>query len=136
MPLSATAYLLVGLGGLAGSMSRYGLSLAVQRWSIDWPVGTLGANLLGCFLMGILTEISASGEVLSLEARLLLAVGFCGGFTTISSMVFEAAQMIRASEYFHFSVYVGGTLIGSLAAFFAGLFLVIIMIKLGSGIWN
>ncbi len=136
MPLSVTAYLLVGLGGFAGSMSRYGLSLATQRWSIDWPLGTLGANFLGCFLIGILTEISAQGDVVSPEARLLLAVGFCGGFTTMSSLVYEAAQMIRASEYLHSGLYIGGILIGSLAAFFAGLFLVIMMIKLGGGLWS
>ncbi len=63
MPLTATAYLLVGLGGFAGSMSRYGFSLAAQRWSIDWPLGTLAANFLGCFLIAVLFIINGAVPV-------------------------------------------------------------------------
>ncbi len=57
MAPSFTACLLVGAGGLFGSVSRYGLSLAGQRLAFDWPAGTLAANALGCFLVAVIAEI-------------------------------------------------------------------------------
>jgi fluoride exporter len=128
-----TVSLLVGLGGFAGSVSRYGLSVASQRFSIEWPIGTLAANVLGCLAIGILTGLSARGETLSPEIRLALATGFCGGFTTMSSMVYETAEMIRSSEYLHAMVYVTGTFLLSMTAFVAGTMTLRILIKIGGG---
>jgi CrcB protein len=128
-----TVSLLVGLGGFAGSLSRYGLSVASQRFSIEWPIGTLAANVLGCLAIGILTGLSARGETLSPEIRLALATGFCGGFTTMSSMVYETAEMIRSSEYLHAMVYVTGTFLLSMTAFVAGTMTLRILIKIGGG---
>jgi fluoride exporter len=128
-----TVSLLVGLGGFAGSVSRYGLSVASQRFSIEWPIGTLAANVLGCLAIGILTGLSARGETLSPEIRLSLATGFCGGFTTMSSMVYETAEMIRSSEYLHAMVYVTGTFLLSMTAFVAGTMTLRILIKIGGG---
>jgi fluoride exporter len=124
MPHPFTACLLVGSGGLVGSVARYGLSLAAQRFSLDWPIGTLTANALGCFAVGLIAEAAARGQGLSPEARLLLATGFCGGFTTLSSLVYETFQMLKAGDTFHASFYLGGTLVLSMAAFLAGVFLV------------
>ncbi|MBN2132702.1 MAG: CrcB family protein [Sedimentisphaerales bacterium] len=62
--------LLVGLGGFAGSVARYGLSVASLRYSIEWPIGTLAANVLGCLVIGILTALSARGETISPEIRI------------------------------------------------------------------
>lgn len=128
--------LLVGLGGFAGSVARYGLSVASQRLSIEWPLGTLAANVLGCLAIGILTGLSARGETVSPEVRLALATGFCGGFTTMSSMVYETAEMIRASEYLHATLYAAGTFLLSMAAFVAGVMAVRIIAKIGGGQWN
>ena len=69
---------LVGLGGFAGSVARYGLSVTSQRWSVAWPLGTLAANVLGCLVIGIVTGLSARGETVSPAALLALATGFCG----------------------------------------------------------
>ncbi len=124
MPHPFTACLLVGSGGLVGSLARYGLSLAAQRFSLDWPIGTLAANTLGCFLIGVLAEAAARGQGLSPEARLLLATGFCGGFTTLSSLVYEAVQMLKAGDTFHASFYLGGTILFSMVAFLGGVLLV------------
>lgn len=128
--------LLVGLGGFAGSLARYGLSVTSQRFSIDWPIGTLAANVLGCFAIGILTGLSARGETLSPEIRLALATGFCGGFTTLSSLIYETAEMIRASEYLHATLYAAGTFVFSMAAFVAGIMAVRTLVKIGGGLWN
>jgi len=128
--------LLVGLGGFAGSVARYGLSVTSQRFSIEWPLGTLAANVLGCLAIGILTELSARGETLSPEIRLALATGFCGGFTTMSSMVYETAEMIRASEYLHATGYVAGTFLLSMTAFVVGVMALRILVKIGGGLWS
>jgi CrcB protein len=128
--------LMVGVGGFAGSVARYGLSVAAQRLSIQWPAGTMAANITGCFVIGIITGIAARGETLSPEARLVLATGFCGGFTTMSSMVYETAAMIRASEYLHAVAYAAGTFILSMAAFAAGVAGLRILARMGGGLWS
>lgn len=127
---------LVGLGGFAGSVARYGLSVTSQRFSIEWPIGTLSANVLGCLLIGIITGLSARGETISPAARLALATGFCGGFTTMSSMIYETAEMLRAGEHLHATVYTAGSFLLSLAAFFAGITAVRVLVKIGGGLWN
>ena len=48
--------LLVGIGGFAGSVARYGLSIVAQRLSIEWPAGTLAANVLGCLVIGVISS--------------------------------------------------------------------------------
>ena len=128
--------LLVGLGGFAGSVARYGLSVTSQRYSIEWPIGTLAANVLGCLAIGILSGLFARGETVSPEIRLALATGFCGGFTTMSSMIYETAEMIRASEYFHATLYTAGTFLFSMTAFAAGVIAVSIIVKIGDRLWS
>lgn len=125
--------LLVGLGGFAGSVARYSLSVMAQRFSIEWPAGTLAANVLGCLAIGIVTALSARGESLSPELRIALATGFCGGFTTMSSMIYETAEMLRASEYLHATFYAAGTFLLSMTAFAAGVMAVRILIRSGGG---
>ncbi|MDD5483493.1 MAG: CrcB family protein [Kiritimatiellae bacterium] len=127
---------LVGFGGFAGSVARYGLSVTSQRFSIEWPIGTLAANVLGCLFVGIITAASARGGAVSPEIRLALATGFCGGFTTMSSMIYETAEMIQASEYIHAAFYAAGTFLFSMTAFIVGLMAVRILVKLGGGLWN
>ena len=128
--------LLVGLGGFAGSVARYSLSVAMQRFTIEWPLGTLAANVLGCLAIGLVTGISARGETLSPEVRLALATGFCGGFTTMSSMIYETAAMVRSSEYLHATLYVAGTLLLSMTAFIVGLVALRLLAKFGGVLWS
>jgi CrcB protein len=132
----ATAALLVGVGGGLGSLARYGLSLVAQRSALDWPLGTFAANCLGCLFIGAIAQCAARGEALSPEARLFLATGFCGGFTTMSSMIYEAGQMLRADEILHASFYVGVTLLGSLLAFFLGAVAVRVALRMAGGVWS
>ena len=131
-----TLSLLVGLGGFVGSVARYGLSIASQRFSFVWPAGTLAANVLGCLVIGVIAGLSARAETISPEVRLTLATGFCGGFTTMSSMIYETAEMIRANEYLHATLYAAGSFVLSLGAFVVGLVAVRILIRPGGGLWN
>jgi len=131
-----TASILVGAGGFAGSVARYSLTLICQRFSVEWPLGTAASNLLGCFIIGSISALSDRAEVLSPATRLLLATGFCGGFTTMSSMVYETVQMLRSGDYFHASLYFGITLAGCMLAFFAGVVITRFLIKGTGGLWS
>ncbi len=93
--------LLVGLGGFCGSISRYLVSLGIQRIiSHTWlPYGTITVNILGCLLIGVLGGFADMRQIISVETRLLLIVGFLGGFTTFSSFEFELFALARNSEF-------------------------------------
>ena len=109
---------------MLGGVSRYGMTLATQNFAaLSMPLGTLVSNLAGCLLVGLIAGIGATSQVLSTEMRLLLATGFCGGFTTMSSFVYELGQFIQDKEYFYASFYFAATLAGAGLAFVLGLFL-------------
>ena len=117
-------FVFVGFGSMAGGISRYGLSLATQKFSVfSMPYGTLLSNLSGCLIIGFIAGISEKTGLLSTEMRLLLATGFCGGFTTMSSFVYELGQFVQDQEYYFASYYFMATLAGAGLAFALGLLL-------------
>jgi CrcB protein len=115
-------FIFVGVGSMAGGMSRYGLTLVTQNISaFAIPFGTLISNLAGCLVIGLIAGIGGKTELMSTEMRLLLATGFCGGFTTMSSFVYELGQYVQDKEYFFASSYFVATLAGAGLAFVMGL---------------
>jgi len=112
-------FVYVGLGSMLGGVSRYGMTLVTQNYAaVTIPFGTLMSNIAGCLLIGLIAGIGATSQVLSTEMRLLLATGFCGGFTTMS---YELGQFIQDKEYFYASSYFVATLAGAGLAFVLGL---------------
>lgn len=92
-------YLLIALGGAAGSLLRYLIGDVVQRSSASgFPIGTLFVNVSGCFIIGILVRQFMNMQ-LSHDLRALLVVGFCGGFTTFSTFSAETIALIEGGEY-------------------------------------
>ncbi|MDH3923291.1 MAG: CrcB family protein [Xanthomonadales bacterium] len=119
------ALVFVGAGSMLGGLSRYGLTLAMQNLAaFSLPYGTLLSNLAGCLVVGIIAGVSGKTELLSTEMRLLLATGFCGGFTTMSSFIYELGQFIQDKEFFFASTYFAATLAGAALAFALGLLIV------------
>ena len=117
-------FLYVGLGSMFGGISRYSMSLLTQNIAaFSMPFGTLISNIAGCLLIGLIAGLGASSQVLSTEMRLLLATGFCGGFTTMSSFVYELGQFIQDKEFFYASSYFVTTIVGAGLAFVVGLLL-------------
>jgi CrcB protein len=112
------------------------MSLISQRLFFTWPFGTFASNVLGCFVIGFISAVSERGGMLSPEIRLATATGFCGGFTTLSSMMYETAGLVRDGEMAVAVLYCAGTLMASAAAFVAGALSVRLLFRLGSGIWN
>ena len=116
-------FVYVGLGSMLGGVSRYGMTLVTQNYAaMSMPFGTLLSNVAGCLLIGLIAGIGATTQVFSTEMRLLLATGFCGGFTTMSSFIYELGQFIQDKEYFYASSYFAATMAGAGIAFVVGLF--------------
>ncbi len=99
--------IMVGLGGMVGAVARYGVSLLGQYISTGFPYGTLAVNVAGSFLIGFIAELSAETSLISPQMRLLLATGFCGGFTTFSTLMYEVVSLLRDGELFYVGLYVG-----------------------------
>ena len=114
-------YLLIALGGAAGSLLRYLVGGAVQRMSDSgFPVGTLVVNVSGCFIIGVLVRQFLNMQ-LSPELRALLIVGFCGGFTTFSTFSAETLGLIEGGEYGRAAGYVVLSVALCLAATLTGM---------------
>ena len=78
--------ILVGVGSCVGGIARYLSQLFIQKhYPSSFPFGTLSVNITGCFIIGIIYALADKGNLMSPATRLLLATGFCGGFTTFSS---------------------------------------------------
>jgi len=100
--------LIIGSGGFAGSVARYlvsQLNLSVSFHSI--PVGTLLVNIIGSFAIGFLTGIAEKSMILTLEWRLFLMVGLCGGFTTFSAFANENMMLIHSGQILSVLLYTG-----------------------------
>ena len=96
-------YLYVFLGGGLGAVCRYLATTAIgARFGMMFPFGTLFVNTLGSFLMalimGFLLTMAKANNLLSEPLRLLLTVGFLGGFTTFSSFSMETLTLIRSGS--------------------------------------
>ena len=120
------SFVIVGVGGAAGAMARFGMTMALLRHSNTIPFGTLASNLLGCFIMGVVVQILArihwfaEGGIITDHNRLLFAVGFCGAFTTLSALVLEMSTMMQRNETSLAFGYLVITLLGGFAAFHGG----------------
>ena len=131
------SYLFVALGGALGAMARFGLNVFLQR-DVEFPWGTLSANLIGCFVMGLLAQLIANtawfndAGIIPDQYRLLFAVGFCGSFTTLSTLVLELNTMIEKNELFYSFSYLVSTLVGGFACFYLGVVIMRAVLQLQS----
>jgi len=116
--------LAVAAGGALGALARYGLGhMSLRLWGPEFPYGTLIANILGGFLMGVFVEVLALklGEAHILRG--FVAVGLLGGFTTFSSYSLEVVLMIERGQYLLAGLYAGGSALLAITALFCGLFI-------------
>jgi len=121
MPERYTALLLVGAGGFVGASARFLVALALPFIGTGFPFGTLAVNLAGCLLIGFISELSVTSSLVSPELRLLLATGFCGGFTTFSSYMYEIMSLLRDGEIFYSTIYLFGSIVGGIICLYFGM---------------
>lgn len=94
-----TRWLLVGLGGLVGTLSRYWLSgVIARRYGETFPFGTLAVNAVGCFIIGFLFHLFYDRALVGPTSRTVIFVGLLGGFTTFSSYGLQTFTLLRDGE--------------------------------------
>ena len=117
-------FLLVFLGGGLGS----GLRFLVGKWlnspENGIPYGTFAANIIGSLLIGIIMGMAMKENSLSESQTLLLATGFCGGFTTFSTFAYENHLLLKTGDFTSFALYTIGSFIVGFIAVFGGIHLV------------
>lgn len=119
-----TAFLLVGLGGLLGANARYWITTwAARRWGTAFPYGTLLINVSGSFALGVFLPVVTArlGEAEGADARLLIATGFLGAYTTFSTFAFEAVGLDREGRPGRAILYAIGSAALGIAAAAAGI---------------
>ncbi len=113
---------LIALFGAIGTLARYGLQGVVQiRMGGAFPYGTLLVNLSGCFLLGLIGQLTMNRILISPDMRMAIAVGFFGGYTTFSSFGWETAKMQEDGEWLRASTYIGASMIAGLLLSVAGI---------------
>ena len=90
----------MAVGGMAGTLARWGLSTAVQRaCATRFPWGTVAVNLAGCFAFGLIWAIAESRGTVPAVARIAVLTGFLGAFTTFSAFAYETAALLQDGRW-------------------------------------
>ncbi|CAN5531636.1 fluoride efflux transporter CrcB [soil metagenome] len=112
--------LLIGSGGFIGAVSRFLFTKYAGGFADTFPLGTLGVNIIGSFLLGFVGFSLFLPQYISDDVRDMITVGFIGGFTTMSSFAFET---VKLNDLGHFSLAVMNLVLNitlCIAAVFAG----------------
>jgi CrcB protein len=115
---------LVFIGGGFGSVLRFIISKYLNNVESGIPYGTFLVNIVGSLLIGIILGLAAKNNTLSQSQTLLLATGFCGGFTTFSTFAYENHIFLKSGDFTSFAVYTIASFVIGFSAIFLGLFLV------------
>lgn len=114
----------VGVGGGLGALLRYYVASLVQPAGYLFNWGIFFVNISGAFVMGLIVESSALRFNLSPELRTFLTVGILGGYTTFSTFSLDSALLLQRGEYLQAAGYIIGSVVLSILALFAGLWIV------------
>lgn len=113
-------YVLVGIGGVFGSLTRYKLGkIIADKLKSTFPYGTFIINITGAFLLGLVSSLNVTRNI-----TLLLADGFLGAYTTFSTFMYEGFNLFEGREKLNGFLYILGSLILGTLGFFVGTFFV------------
>lgn len=115
--------LLVFIGGGFGSVLRFMFGKWLNSTETGIPYGTFAANILGSLLIGFILGFAAKSETLNQNQVLLLATGFCGGFTTFSTFAYENHVFLKSGDFITFAMYTIASFVIGFLAVFAGIYL-------------
>jgi CrcB protein len=119
--MNVLSFLAVGFGAFAGAVARWLLGLALNPILPSLPLGTLAANLIGAFIMGLALGWFAHYETLPIAWRLAITTGFLGGLTTFSTFSGETVTLLLRQQYGWTAAIVASHLLGSLLLTLAGI---------------
>jgi CrcB protein len=108
------ALIAVGVGAALGAWLRWGFGLMLNAIFPTLPLGTLAANLIGCYFIGIAAEYFFQNTTVPTEARLFIITGFLGGLTTFSTFSVEAVTLLLREQYSWAFAIISSHLFGSL----------------------
>lgn len=115
MESGAMGVIAVGAGAATGAWLRWALGRALNGVVPELPLGTLAANLIGGYLIGVAIAWFERNHALPPEARLFIITGFLGGLTTFSTFSAETVTLLLRAQYGWFAGIVGAHVLGSLA---------------------
>ena len=116
--------LLVFVGGGFGSVLRYLIGNYLNTTHSSIPYGTFLANVLGSLFIGVILGLSLKNNTFSQSQTLLLATGFCGGFTTFSTFAYENHLFLKSGDFTSFAIYTIASFVIGFLAVFAGIYIV------------
>jgi CrcB protein len=122
--VTAYGFLAVGIGAAIGAWLRWVLGIAFNPVLPTLPLGTLSANLIGGYLIGLAVEYLTRHTGLPPEVRLFVITGFLGGLTTFSTFSAEATALLQAGEVGWAAMHTITHLVGSIALTFLGIYTV------------
>ena len=122
--MGGSGFIAVGVGAALGAWLRWWLGIALNVITPNLPLGTLAANLIGGYLIGVAVEVFSQQGALPIEMRLFVITGFLGGLTTFSSFSAEAVGLLMGSRYAWAILLISSHLVGSIVMTVAGIFTV------------
>lgn len=122
--MGATGFLAVGVGAALGAWLRWFFGVTLNAVNPNLPYGTLAANLLGGYLVGVAVEYFSQQGGLPIEVRLFVITGFLGGLTTFSSFSAEAVGLLMENRFAWAILLISSHLLGSIIMTVLGIFTV------------
>ena len=122
--MGATGFLAVGVGAVLGAWLRWFFGVILNAVNPNLPYGTLAANLIGGYLVGVAVEYFSQQGGLPIEIRLFVITGFLGGLTTFSSFSAEAVGLLMENRYAWAILLISSHLLGSIIMTVLGIFTV------------
>lgn len=119
--MAGAGFIAIGVGAALGAWLRWWLGIALNVLTPNLPLGTLAANLIGGYLVGVAVEVFSQQGGLPLEMRLFIITGFLGGLTTFSSFSAEAVGLLMTNRYGWALLLMSSHLIGSIAMTLLGI---------------
>ena len=115
------SFIAVAVGGALGCLFRWYLAIFLNRYFPAIPPGTLAANLIGCYIIGVAIAFFTTYPAFAPEWRLFITTGFCGGLTTFSTFSAEVVSLMQMGRMGAALLAISVHLVGSLLMTFAGI---------------